>query len=134
MTNTRIIVESMTTNNPTPDETAALLRIAEQQLDQWKAECRALEARLAAQQPVIDAAIAWEREPDPLDDEANSALIDAVVAYERALSGSVEAGTPAERERCECGCTHQHEDTGVIGGDTCILCRYCSRPRREVSD
>ncbi|MFC7655957.1 hypothetical protein ACFQ34_33485 [Pseudonocardia benzenivorans] len=92
----------------TPDEAAALLRVAEQQLDQWKAECRALEARLAAQQPVIAAAAALLARCDEIDRLAYGtvqfpstttghilASIDTRT-IRAALSGSVEADTPAE--------------------------------------
>lgn len=111
--------------DPTPDEAAALLRVAEQQLDQWKAECRALEARLAAQQPVIEAAA-------QLLDAVTSAPVfthkeiaeherhtfEVVNALRAALSGSVEADTPAEPDAAE----------------VAALLRACAAGRREYAE
>lgn len=35
---------------------------------------------------------------------------------------------------CECGCNHDHPNTGVIGGDHCILCKWCvAKPRRVTT-
>lgn len=60
-------------------------------------EYRDLRARLAAQQPVIDAAQTWDAawSPGLVARDAGGALHDALSDYEAALSGSVEADTPA---------------------------------------
>jgi len=88
---------------------------------------RGLLARDQAVRPVLDAAVAWEREPDPLDDEANNALMEAAYTYRAALSAPVEAGAtdalaslccdeinPATGYRCRRPPIH---DAGLAKGD-----------------
>jgi hypothetical protein len=91
--------------DPTPDEAAALLRVAEQQLDLWKAECRALERERdslrAREQAVRDLA---DDLPDLLQTYAWSHQDGTWAGYAEFVAGKLRAAlgpveTPQEETR-----------------------------------